>query len=301
MHVQTSSVAQGSAHACPRYRRGGVVGSRPPTSMTICVTRTFSPGTPPPSGALRCTLGREKGVDDRAVPEGRHRVLLVAAGALMWAASWQRWAGACAWAQDEGGACLRRQDHLYDFIAPRLPGNLSATRPSWPGPPCWSRLSPSRSCLGTDRPPSRDLHGGGAPRRGARPGLGGRRHALVGTERRRGSSDRCRPGRVPLAPVAAALLVRFAIPAHGWARWACILLVLAGPLVASLSYAVGPTTPSRVGGYVRRLHGRRWSVPVDGRWRGSRLGPAPAADGDADADADAVISRALADGASARD
>jgi len=42
---------------------------------------------------------------------------LVLAGALMFAASWQRWAGVCA--DQSSPACVRRQDHLYDF-APAL-------------------------------------------------------------------------------------------------------------------------------------------------------------------------------------
>ncbi len=36
------------------------------------------------------------------------------------------------------------------------------------------------------------------------------------------------------------LLVRFALGARGWARAACVLLFLASPIVAALSYAIGP-------------------------------------------------------------
>ena len=46
---------------------------------------------------------------------------LVASGALMCAASVQRWAGACTWGQRDATTCLSRQDHLYDFIAPAAP------------------------------------------------------------------------------------------------------------------------------------------------------------------------------------
>src|SRR5688572_1268739 len=47
--------------------------------------------------------------------------MLAASGALMYAASWQRWAGACAWGDDEGALCTARQDHLYDFLPPVAP------------------------------------------------------------------------------------------------------------------------------------------------------------------------------------
>ena len=44
-----------------------------------------------------------------------------ASGALMYTASWQRWAGACRWGDAESNRCLSRQDHLYDFVAPTGP------------------------------------------------------------------------------------------------------------------------------------------------------------------------------------
>ena len=44
-------------------------------------------------------------------------VALLAAGVLLHAASWQRWAGACPFpGGPETGACNVRQDHLYDFL-----------------------------------------------------------------------------------------------------------------------------------------------------------------------------------------
>ena len=48
-------------------------------------------------------------------------VLLGASGALMYAASWQRWAGACPWGDNDSGPCSFRQDHRYDFVAPSAP------------------------------------------------------------------------------------------------------------------------------------------------------------------------------------
>ena len=48
-------------------------------------------------------------------------LLLVTSGALMYAASWQRWAGVCPWGDDDGARCSVRQDHRYDFVAPSAP------------------------------------------------------------------------------------------------------------------------------------------------------------------------------------
>lgn len=48
-------------------------------------------------------------------------VVLVASGALMYAASWQRWSAACPWGSSESRACTIRQDHLYDFVLPTEP------------------------------------------------------------------------------------------------------------------------------------------------------------------------------------
>ncbi|MDR7255233.1 hypothetical protein J2X46_004235 [Nocardioides sp. BE266] len=47
---------------------------------------------------------------------------LVTSGALMYAASWQRWAHDCPWGHDPDSlACNRAQDHLYDFVLPTDP------------------------------------------------------------------------------------------------------------------------------------------------------------------------------------
>ena len=91
-----------------------------------------------------------------------------------------------------------------------------------------------------------------------------------------------------------ALLVRFTIPARGWARAASVLLLLATPLVAALSYAVGS------------YDARPWWEAISGLLtlsagvcllvaavRCSRAGHQD--------EADAVPSSALADGAGTRD
>ncbi|MEO7754678.1 MAG: hypothetical protein ABIS35_14820 [Terracoccus sp.] len=48
-------------------------------------------------------------------------LLLVAAGLLMAAASWQRWWPACRLGDFDALACIPLQDHLYDFILPTDP------------------------------------------------------------------------------------------------------------------------------------------------------------------------------------
>lgn len=49
-------------------------------------------------------------------------VLLLAAGALLVTASWQRWAEACPWgSSQETETCLPRQDDRFSFVAPSSP------------------------------------------------------------------------------------------------------------------------------------------------------------------------------------
>ena len=44
-------------------------------------------------------------------------LVLITSGALMHAASWQRWSGPCPWGmRAETTACNQRMDHLYDFV-----------------------------------------------------------------------------------------------------------------------------------------------------------------------------------------
>src|SRR4051812_44266164 len=48
--------------------------------------------------------------------------MLLASGGLLYAASWQRWGGACSWFGDqETPTCGTRMDHLYDFLPPVEP------------------------------------------------------------------------------------------------------------------------------------------------------------------------------------
>ena len=47
--------------------------------------------------------------------------LLGGSGALMFAASWERWASECTGPTGSAGACEVREDHLYDFLPPMEP------------------------------------------------------------------------------------------------------------------------------------------------------------------------------------
>ena len=59
---------------------------------------------------------------------------LMVSGALMYAASWQRWAGACPWGTDpDVRECDVRMDHLYDFLPPAEPWEPAGTAPELAG------------------------------------------------------------------------------------------------------------------------------------------------------------------------
>ena len=167
-------------------------------------------------------------------------LLLVAAGALMSAASWQRWAGVCAWGQDEGGPCLARQDHLYDFVAPTSPWEPVGSAAQLAG----GSLLVAALALAllpwalTGRRPGiiTGVVLAGAVLAQVSVGVATLASGVTGSVER--------PTVAALAVYLwllwpPALLVRFAFPVHGWTRWACVLLVLASPIVASLTYAVG--------------------------------------------------------------
>ena len=167
---------------------------------------------------------------------------LMASGGLLYAASWQRWAGACPWGRDpESQECDTRMDHLYDFLPPSEPWMPVGVAAQLAGasllvlavalPPLWWALT------------------------GRRPGPGSA-VALVATElavvavglaalRSGLSGDVVRPVASDVTMVLWALVPpflfgRLAVLSRGWARAAAVLLVLASPLVASFTYAVGP-------------------------------------------------------------
>ena len=169
-------------------------------------------------------------------------VLLVASGALMYAASWQRWAGACAWGDVDGTLCTLRQDHLYDFVAPSAPWEPVGDAAQLAG---WSLLALTVAfallpvALTGRRPPVISAT------------------AVLGARHWRWESWG-QPPSAPGSPAVSstrsptdlavyvwvfappALLVRFAIAARGWPLAAAVSLILATPLVAAFSYAIGP-------------------------------------------------------------
>jgi hypothetical protein len=168
-------------------------------------------------------------------------LLLVASGALMYAASWQRWARSCPWGVTEGGSCDGIQDHRYDFIAPSAPWEPVGDAAELAG---WSLLVLALAFVLLPWALT-----------GRRPGLCSA-VALVAAVLALGAVGvaSLRSGRdgsvVPpvggdLALLAwsllpPALLIRFAAGAQGWAAAAAVWLVLASPLLAAFSYAVGP-------------------------------------------------------------
>jgi hypothetical protein len=168
-------------------------------------------------------------------------VLLGASGALMYVASWQRWGGACPWGDVDGTLCTSRQDHRFDFVAPTAPWEPVGDAAQLAG---WSLLV---LALAFVLLPWALI--------GRRPGLVSA-VALVGTVLALGavgvatlrsglngsvvhptSSDLALYVWLLVPPV---LLIRFAVAARGWSLAAAVWLILATPLVAAFSYAVGP-------------------------------------------------------------
>lgn len=167
-------------------------------------------------------------------------MLLIASGALMYAASWQRWAGACAWGRTESAPCLSRQAHLYDFIAPTTPWQPAGLAAELAG------VSLLVAALALALLPWALT--GRRPGRVATVVLTGAvlAQVLVGLATLVSglSGEVVRPLVAALAVYLwilwpPALLVRFAFSASGWARATCVVLLLATPLVAALTYSQG--------------------------------------------------------------
>lgn len=174
------------------------------------------------------------------VPRIGSGLLLVAAGGLMSAASWQRWADACRWGDGDTRACLTRQDHRYDFLVPTTGWEPVGTAAELAGVSLIV-LAVAFALLPwatTDRRPGRvgRVALTGAVLAQVAVGVA---TLLSGT-----SGEVVRPVTAALAVYLwllwpPALLVRFGLGARGWARAACVLLLLATPLVAALTYANG--------------------------------------------------------------
>jgi hypothetical protein len=166
---------------------------------------------------------------------------LLAAGALLHAAAWQRWAGACPF---PGGpdtrACDVRQDHLYDFLVVADPWQPVGTAAEQAGVALLLvafalLLAPWGFLVRPGRYPTVALL------------VVALTYAGVGTATLRSGLS----GEVvdPLLGNAAfslwfflptPVLVWIAVRARGWARASAVSLVLASPLVMSFSYAIGP-------------------------------------------------------------
>lgn len=166
---------------------------------------------------------------------------LLAAGVLLHAASWQRWAGACPFpAGPETSACNARQDHLYDFLVVAHPWQPVGTAAQQAGVAllliAFALLIAPWALI-------------------VRPGLYATAallaaaliYAAVATATLRSGIS----GEVvdPLMGNAAStlwflvptpVLIWAAVRARGWARAAAVFLVLASPLVMGISYAIGP-------------------------------------------------------------
>ncbi len=168
---------------------------------------------------------------------------LMASGGLLFAASWQRWAGACPWDGDsESRACETRMDHLYDFLPPVEPWMPVGMAAELAGA---SLLVLALALLPLPWAVT-----------GRRPGLVsvGALLAAVLSVLAAGYAT-WRSGVVgavvsPVAPdvtlvlwtlVPPLLFGHLAVLSRGWAsRAAAVLLVLASPLVAAFTYAIGP-------------------------------------------------------------
>ena len=172
-------------------------------------------------------------------------VLLAGSGALMVGASSQRWGGVCSLASAVGGeltdACALRTDHDFEFLPPVdpwLPVGSSAQLAGWSLVVLAVALVLLPWALTGRRP--------GHVTAVALAAAGLAALAMGVATIRSGASG------VVVAPVLGAVtmqvwlllppavLVVLAVGARGWARASAILLVLAAPLVALFSYAVGP-------------------------------------------------------------
>ena len=166
---------------------------------------------------------------------------LLAAGGLLHAASWQRWAGACPFPTGpETNACNVRQDHLYDFLTvvdPWQPVGSAAQLAGVAlllvafalliGP--WALLvRPGRYATGAMFASALTYAGVGTAT--LRSGLSGEVvEPFMGTA-----------AFTLWFLVPTPLLVWAAIRARGWAMAAAVFLVLASPLVMGFTYAIGP-------------------------------------------------------------
>ena len=163
-------------------------------------------------------------------------LLLVVSGTLMYAASWQRWAEACPWGDDDSAQCTIRQDHLYDFVAPTAPWEPVGDAAQLAG---WSLLVLALAfvllpwALTGRRPGAVSAVAlAGAVLATAAVGVATLRSGLTGSVVQPTAHDLALYVWVFAPP---ALLVRFAIDSRGWTLAAAVWLVLGSPLAAAFS------------------------------------------------------------------
>lgn len=166
---------------------------------------------------------------------------LVASGALMFVASWQRWAGPCPWGEDfDTFACTLRQDHLYDFLFPAEPWRPVGHAAELAGASLivLALVLPLMTVALTARRPGALT--------GASLLVGTLAVLDVGAATLRSGLDgeAVRPVTDDLAFwlwlfVPLGLFVHGSVHGRGWARVAALLLILGAPVVAAFSYAIG--------------------------------------------------------------
>ncbi|GAB2861608.1 hypothetical protein [Nocardioides pacificus] len=166
--------------------------------------------------------------------------LLGVSGGLMYAASWQRWAGACAWGQSEGGLCDTRQDDRYDFLPPSAPWEPVGDAAQLAGASLlvlavafvvlpWALAGRRPGVASVVASTGVVLALGVMGASILRSGLAGSVVQPFGAE----------AAGLVWALMTPVLLARFAAAARGWTLAAAVSLVLSTPLVAVL-YAIGP-------------------------------------------------------------
>jgi hypothetical protein len=168
---------------------------------------------------------------------------LMASGGLLYAASWQRWAGACPWGGDqETQICGTRMNHLYDFLPPVEPWMPAGVAAQLAGASLLIlavALLPLPWALTGRRP--------GLPSAVALlatvlivmdVGLAALRSGLEGAVVSPVAPDVTISLWVLVPPF---LFAYVASLSRGWASVAAaVLLILASPLVAFFTYAIGP-------------------------------------------------------------
>lgn len=166
-------------------------------------------------------------------------LLLVASGALMYAASWQRWSGACAWGR-ESGRCDQLQDHRFDFVLPREPWEPVGVAAQLAGSSMLllALVLPLLPLALTGRRPHLVMSAASAAVAVgvADLGLATLRSGLAGQVVDLLSGPLAAASFV-LLPV---LLMVLAVTSRRWSMAAALLLFVATPLVAAFSYAIGP-------------------------------------------------------------